>query len=91
METNATITAAIRRFDMRTPWLFRDAVAASLDAANARLFREIWEEAIAPTHWCQSDLATCAREASSALQQRFTFLKHEAADVVASAAAYQWR
>ena len=91
MEDNATITAAIRRFDMRTPWLLRDTVAASLDAVNAELFGEIWEEATAATHWRHSDLAACAREASSALQQRFTFLERDAADVVASAAAYQWR
>jgi hypothetical protein len=91
MEPNETITAAIRRFDMRTPWLFRDAVAGSLDDVNPKLFGEIWDEATADRHWRQSDLAACAREASSMLQQRFTFLGPDAADVVASAAAYTWR
>jgi hypothetical protein len=74
METNVTIAAVIRRFDMRTPWFFRDAVAASLDVVSAKLFGEVWEEATAAAHWRQSDLGACAREASSALEQRFTFL-----------------
>jgi hypothetical protein len=91
MESNGTIVAAIRRFDMRSPWLFRDSIAASLDAVNAQLFHEIWVEAVADRHWRQSDLAASAREASSALQQQFAFLERDAADVVANAAAYQWR
>ena len=91
MEKNATITAAIRRFNMRQPSLFRESVAASLDAENAKIFGEIWEEATAARHWRQSDLAACTRETSSALQQRFTFLERGAADVVANAASFVWR
>jgi hypothetical protein len=91
MDTNTTINIAIRRFSLRNPWSFHDAVAGSLDAVNAGVFEEIWKEATSDRHWKQSDLAACARETSSVLQQRFGFLEPDAADAVASAAAYEWR
>lgn len=93
MASAEQIISAIRLFDdWGRPWAFGETVKRSLEVTGASLFDEIWTEALNSRHWLSaSDLPNGSRIASEALVARYEWLPAAVADIVAHAAAYQWR
>jgi hypothetical protein len=92
MAVSPSLLAAVRSFDnWSQPWRFKESVAASLDAAGAEVFEQIWRVATNPAHWDKVDLAPCAADALMALQRRFPRLDSDVNEAIVRAAAYEWR
>jgi len=75
------------------PWLFYEHVSTSpsLSAEERDIFAQMWNEATDARHWMRSDLGECAKQAEIALLGIFPRLDNSSAELIARAAAYQWR
>ena len=93
MSAHTRVVSAVLSFDdWSHPLRFAPSVIESLDAADAKLFDQVWAEAGDEKHWLQATgLSSGADMASKSLTARFPWLPPKAVKAVANAAAYQWR
>jgi hypothetical protein len=86
------INAAIARFDTPGPsGTFWNSVSSSLDPEDAAEFGRICRFALDFSHWKEGSLSEGRERCSSALLSHFRDLRPEAAEVVARAAAHEWK